>query len=259
MENLKNTLSDIDSLGIHAKTTLLTNEKLYTDLFICVDDFITGIVFRSKTNMHRLSELRKLGVDIEDIHMECLERIITKLDLVLANELAYQIPYMYKVCNNIIINCYRKAIKEAESIVSLDEPLNSHEANNNDSKKSKSLNDYLMDPKASPEIKYMLKTAILDIFQKYCNNADNLLCVLTTMVFEDKPLELATLLIQEGSVDKVLATYKMELCECFGIYENEYPPVAPAKASGLSKILRKDTPNSREVSRKISNILNRTK
>lgn len=258
MKNLKNTLTKIYALGITTKNALLPESQLYANLFIDIDRFITGTVFRSHANVNKLSQLKGLGVDLEDIHMDCIERIITKLDNVLSNTLEHQIPYMYTICNNIIIDSYRKAIKEAGFIVSLDEALNSHEAND-DSKKSKSLNDYLMDPKASPETKFMAKAAILEIFQKHCNNADNLLCVLSTKIFEDKPGELAALLIQEGSVDKALAAYEEELSERFGIDKSEYPAVASAKSTGLSKILRKDAPDSREVSSKISNILNRTK
>ena len=258
MKNLENTLAKVYASGLHTKDSLLSNAKLYEDLFIDVDRFITGTVFRSHANINKLSELKNLGIDTEDIHMDCIKRIITKLDNVLSNNLEHQIPYMYTICNNIIIDSYRKAIREAGSIVSLDEALNSHEAND-DSKKSKSLNDYLMDPKASPEEKFMAKVAILEIFQKYCNNADNLLCVLSTKVFEDKPSELATILIQKGSVDKALTAYKEELSERFGINESEYPTVAQAKSTGLTKILVKNDPNSREVSNKISNILNRAK
>lgn len=258
MKNLTTTLSKIHAAGIANKNSLISNVSLYEELFLCIDHFIDSTVFRSHSNINKLNELKKLGIDIDDIHMDCLERVITKLDLVLANNLEHQIPYMYTICNNVIVDSYRKAIKEAGFIVSLDEALNSHEAND-DSKKSKSLNDYLMDPKASPETKFMAKAAILEIFQKHCNNADNLLCVLSTKIFEDKPSELAALLIQEGSVDKALTAYKEELSERFGINESEYPAIAPAKSTGLSKILGKDTPDSREVSSKISNILNRTK
>ena len=256
MKKIYNTLAKIYDEGITNKKSLVFNNTLYEELFVDVNRFITNTVFRSHSNINRLSELKKLGVDIEDVHMDCIERIITKLDNVLSNNLEHQIPYMYTMCNNIIIDSYRKAIREAVFIVSLDATLNSSEAN--DDNKSKSLNDYLMVPKASPETKFMAKAAILEIFQKHCNNADNLLCVLSK-IFEDKPSELAALLIQKGSVDKALATYEEELSERFGINESEYPAVTPAKSTGLSKILKKDAPDSREVSIKISNILNRTK
>lgn len=258
MKKLTNTLSKIHAEGIYERTSLVSNVNLYEELFLTIDRFIDSTVFRSHSNINKLTELKKLGVDIEDIHMDCLERIISKLDLVLANDLEHQIPYMYAICNNIIVDRYRKAIREARFIVSLDESLNSHEAND-DNKKSKSLADCLMDPKASPETRFMAKAAVLEIFQKHFNNADNLLCVLSTKVFGDKPSELAALLIQEGTVDKALAAYEEELFQQFGITKTELPPVALAKATGLSKLLDKDEPNSREVSSKISNILNRTK
>lgn len=257
MKQLQTTLSKINELGICNKETLSLNAQLYTDLFLNVDKFITGTVLRSHANINKLSELRNLGVDIEDIRMDCLERVISKLNNVLANDLEHQIPYMYTICNNIIVDSYRKAIRESGIIISLDEALNFHKTNE-DSKKSKTLNDYLMDPKASPETKYIAKAAIIEIFQKYGNNADNLLCVLAK-VFKDKPRELAALLIHKGSVDKALVAYEEELTERFGISKSEFPYVSPAKVTGLSKLLSKDDPNSREVSSKISNILNRTK
>lgn len=258
MKKLQNTLSKIKVSGITTKDALSLNAQLYYDLFIDVDQFITGTVFRSHTNIMRLSKLRELGVDIEDVHMNCLERVISKLDLVLANELEHQIPYMYTIGNYIIISAYRDAIKGAGSIVSLDEALNSNNTNH-DSRRCKSLNDYIVDTKASPETKYIAKAAIIELYQKHCNNADNLLCVLASKVFEDKASEVAALLIREGSVDKALAVYEYELSEIYGVSKSDLPTPAPAKATGLSRLLSKDNLNSRTVANKVSNILNRIK
>ena len=258
MKKLSNTLSKIHAEGISDRISLISNANLYEEFFLGVYDFIDSTVFRSHANINKLTELRKLGVDAEDIRMDCLERIITKIDLILSNNVERQIPYMYAICNNIIVDSYRRAIKESGIIISLDEALNSHKAND-DNKKSKCLNDYLMDSKASPETKYMAKDAIIEVFQKYGNNADNLLCILATRIFEDKPSELAALLIREGSVDAVLALYKRELADDFGISMSEFPSVLPAKTTGLSKLLKRNDLNSHTLSSKISNILNRTK
>ena len=105
----------------------------------------------------------------------------------------------------------------------------------------------------------MAKAAIIEIYQKHCNNADNLLCVLATKVFEDKASEVAALLIREGSVDKALAVYEYELSEIYGVSKSDRPTPAPAKATGLSKLLSKDNLNSRTIANMVSNILNRTK
>ena len=97
MKKLQSTLSKINELGITTRESLSLNSLLYTDLFIDVDQFITGTVFRSHANINKLSKLKELGVDIEDVHMNCLERVISKLDLVLANELEHQISYMHTI------------------------------------------------------------------------------------------------------------------------------------------------------------------
>ena len=236
MKRLTSTLSKIHTAGITNKNALISNMRLYEEVVLNIDHFISSTVFRSHANINKLNELKKLGVDIEDIHMDCIERIISKLDLVLSNNIEHQIPYMYTICNHIIVDRYRKAIRYYSNIVSLDEALTSHEANK-DSKNSSSLYNYLMDPKASPETKYMTKEEIIEIFQKYSNNVDNLLCILAIKVFNDKPRELATQLIHKGSVDKVLTIYEHALSDYFGISISELPPVSPAKATGLSKLL----------------------
>lgn len=258
MKKLENTLSKVNSLNIKTREALSLNTELYKEFFINLDQFITGTVFRSHSNINKLMEQKKLGIDIEDIRMDCIERIVSNLNYFLTKELSAQIPFMYQTCNHIIIDSYRKAIKKNSFILSLDEVLNSHKAND-DNKMSKTHNDYLMDTKASPETSFMAKAAIIEIFQKYCNNADNLLCVLATKVFDDKPSELASLLIREASVDNALAVYKSEIAEIYGISKSELPAVSSAKATGLSKLLKKIEPNSHEVSGKISNIINRTK
>ena len=258
MKNLSNTLSKIHAEGINDKLSLISNANLYEEFFLGVYDFIDSTVFRSRTNINKLTELRKLGVDTEDLRMDCLERIITKVGIVLSNDLECQIPYIYTICNNIIIDSYRKAIKESGIIISLDEALNSPKAIYG-SKKSTSLNDYLMVSEASPETKYIAKDAIIEIFQKYRNNADNLLCILATKLCDDKPNELAAQLISEGSVDAALASYKHELADRFGISISEFPSVLPAKITGLSRLLRQNNLTPYDLSSKISNILSRTK
>lgn len=258
MKKIQNTLSKVNALGIKTREALSLNAQLYADLFTNIDQFITTTVFRSHSNINKLMEQKKLGVDIEDIRMDCIKKIISNLDYFLAKELSAQIPLIYQTCNRIIIDSYRKAIKESGFIVPLEDTLNFHETNEN-SKKSKSLIDCLMDTKASPETKYIAKASIIELYQKHCHNADNLLCILATKVFQDKPSEVASLLIKEGSVDKALAAYEDGMSELYGISKSELPNVASAKATGLSKLLSKSDLSSRKVSGKISNILNRTK
>lgn len=256
MENLANTLKRINDLNIITKEDLMTNTLLYEEIFLNIDDFILSIVFRSHLNINYLHDLQNLGVDKEDVHMDCLVRCISKIDLVLNKNLDGQIPYLYTICNNIIIDHLRKAITDNNSTVSLNETLNSNHSM--DSNKSKNIEDYLIDPKPSSESMNNAKETIIEFYKKHCGNADILICALASKVFQDKPTELASILISTGSVSKALSVYQKELEIVYGISLDELPLVAPEKTNGLTKILNKSCKTPHEVSSKISNIINRT-
>lgn len=256
MKNLKNILTKMVALNIKNQEMLRTNSKLNEEFFLSLDSFITGTVFRSKKNINQLSVLaRDFGIDTDDIRFDCLERCVTKLNLVLANDLELQIPYLYTICNNMIITCYRKAIKHRSTTVSLNETIDNH-SDRDDSKKS--LEDFTVDIKANTESNFIAKTQVLEIISKYANNADSLLCAVATKVVADKPAELAQVIINAGSVEKALNYYIKDIQEMFMISYDELPTLPHVKSTGLSKLISKET-SSKVVSAKISNILNRTK
>lgn len=86
MKKLYYFLSNANALGLKTCEQLSQHEDLYAEVFLAIDNFITGTAFRSHTNVNRLLELRDLGVDTEDVHYNTLERCIDKLDLILAND-----------------------------------------------------------------------------------------------------------------------------------------------------------------------------
>lgn len=258
MKNLKNTLTKMVALNIKNQEMLRANSNLYEEFFLNLDSFIINTVFRSKKNIIQLSDLtREYGVDTDDIRFDCLERCVSKLNLVLANDLELQIPYLYTICNNMIITCYRKAVKHRSTTISLNETIDNH-SDRDDSKKSKSLEDFTVDTKANTESNFIAKTQVLEIINKYANNADSLLCAVATKVVADKPAELAQVIINAGSVEKALNYYIKDIQEMFMISYDELPTLPHVKSTGLSKLISKET-SSKVVSAKISNILNRTK
>ena len=257
MKKLYHSLFKVSELGIKTREQLSKHEDLYAEVFLAIDNFITGTAFRSHTNVNRLLELRDLGVDTEDVHYDTLERCIDKLDLVLANDLDQQIPYLYRVVNNKLIDTFRSTIKEHNMVVSLDETLDRHDGDD-DSKISKTLEDYLSDKSASAESRLITKEEVLALFEKYCGNADALLCMIAK-VLNDTPREIAKVLLSTGSVSKAIALYKDELSHIYRIEPNEFPTVAPVKKTGLSKILSNKGTEAKTVSSKISNIINRVK
>lgn len=259
MKNLENTLTKMAALNIKNQEMLRSHSELHEEFFLNLDFFITGTVFRSKKNIIQLSDLtREYGVNTDDIRFDCLDRCVSKLNLVLSNELDFQIPYLYRICNNMIINCYRKVSKYWSNTVSLNETIENR-SDKDDSKKTKSLEDFTMDAKANTESNFIAKTQVLEIFHKYSNNADSLLCALAVKIFGDKPAELAQFIIDVGSVKKALIYYTQDIHEMFGITYDELPPLPHVKSTGLSKLISKDTTSPKVVSAKISNILNRIK
>lgn len=258
MKKLFHFLSKVNALGIKTRNQLSQHEDLYAEVFLAIDNFITGTAFRSHTNVKRLLELRNIGVDTEDVHYDTLERCIDKLDLVLANDLERMIPYLYTIVNNKLIDIYRNTIKEHNMVVSLDETLNRHDGND-DSKRAKTLKDYLSDQSTSTESRLLAKENVLALFEKYCGNADALLCMIATKVLNDTPREIAKVLLSTGSVAKAIALYKNELSSIYKIAPDEFPIVAPVKKTGLSKTLSNKDTKAKTVSSKISNIINRNR
>ena len=258
MKKLFHLFSKVNALGIKTREQLSQYEDLYAEVFLAIDNFIIGTAFRSHANINRLLELKDLGVDTEDVHYDVLEICIDKLDLVLANDLNQMIPYLYTIVNNKVIDTYRSTIKEHNMVISLDETLDRHDGDD-DSKRTKTLEDYLSDKSASAETRLIAKEEVLALFEKYCGNADALLCMIATKVLNDTPREIAKVLLSTGSVSKAIALYKDELSSIYRIEPDEFPIVAPVKKTGLSKILSNKDTEAKTVSSKISNIINRVK
>lgn len=258
MKKLYHFLSKASELGIKTREQLSQHEDLYAEVFLAIDNFITGTAFRSHTNINHLLELRDLGVDIEDVHYDVLERCIHKLNFTLANDLDHMIPYLYTIINRRIIDTYRSIIKEKNLFISLNEPLNCR-SENDDSKYAKTLEDSLSDKSDSTEPILIAKETALTLFKKYCDNADALLCMIATKVLNDTPREISKVLLSTGSVSKAIALYKDELSNIYSIEPDEFPTVAPVKKTGLSKILSNKDTEAKTVSSKISNIINRVK
>lgn len=257
MKKLYHSLSKVNALGIKTREQLSQHKDLYAEVFLAIDHFISHTAFRSHVNINRLLELRELGVDPEDIHYDAIERCIEKLDLFLANDLEHMVPYCYTVVNRRVIDTYRSTIKERNMVVSLDETLDRHE--DDDSKRNKTLEDYLADQRASAETLCIAKEEVLALFEKYSGNCDALLCMIATKVFDDSPREIAKVLISQGSVSKAISVYQNELSDIYGIEPDEFPSIAPVKKTGLSKVLSSGSKETKPVASKISNIINRVK
>ena len=259
MKHLADTLTKMAALHIKSREMLLGYEALYEELFLNLDSFITGTVFRGRQSRYWLGALAQdFGVEADDIRFSCLERCVSKLDLVLANPLEKQIPYLYAVCSSVMVSCFRKARKQASFEVSLSQEIDSG-SHKDSGEHVKTYEDYAMDQRANTESNYIAKMQALEILGKY-PDADSLLCAAAVKIAGDKPSDIAKVILSVGSVEKALLLYLEGIKEEFGIAQEELPKLPPVKRTGLSRLLSmQEAVPAKRISAKISNILNRTR
>lgn len=258
MNKLQNTLTKMNSLNIKSNKLLLSHTILHEEFFLNLDHFITNTIFRSKKNLMHLSELTcKYGVNIDDIRFDCLERCVSKLDLILTIDLECQIPYIYKICNNIIVDYFRKTVQYVLTTVSLNQVL----LHNNDSdslRHVKTIEDYIIDSKINIELTFIAKAKAIELLDKHSNNMDSLLCHVASKIAGDKPSKLAQVLISEGNIERTLFLYLQYTKKKWNIKDSEIPKLPHVKKTGLNKLLSEGA-SVKVLSAKISNILHRTK
>lgn len=256
-KTLKEILSEINERSIRTKEELVKNETLYADFFIELDNFIIKNAFQTGTNKRLLFILNEIGFSTEDARYDVLEHCINKLDQILAVKESGQISYCHTIITNKLKDICRKELAIISKTVSLNEILDCHD-DTSDSKNAKTLEDYIEDPSANIEDKYLTKEIILDLYSKFSNNADSLICYIATKILGYKNKELTNLLMATGSVGETLNVLNNNLYDIFGITEDELPPVK-FKSSGLSVDLSQKKINSKNVSGKVNNIIYRMK
>ncbi len=259
MRTLKQTLSILYYGKITTQKALQAYPSLYAELFVNIKSFITSEALATSVNSNRLVRLENLGADTDDITMDLLVKTYDKLDSILSLDLGAMVPYMTTMVTNHLIDVYRAIRKKTARFVSLDEVISSNKVANNDSRKTITRENYLMDKKASIETNYLAKETVFDLYKKYCDNADVLLVKLGTTVMGDKVREIADRLVNAGSVSSVLNDYLEEISAMYNIDLDTLPAIAPVKKTGLTKVYKKDAVTKKDFSAKISSILNRNK
>lgn len=128
-------LSEIDKMGITRLAQLqeYQHTELYTKLWLTASDFINNIALTSKTSNHgkapgnyyKVNEIIEGGVaQLTDIQLECLSRVITKIDLILRQPCEARKPYCIKIVNNVV-NTFCRELQGLQEIhlVSFQQPV----------------------------------------------------------------------------------------------------------------------------------------
>lgn len=128
-------LHTLHEAGITTASQLKSHPQLYARVWQAAKQFChfallskTGKKVRSGQilpgNVYKMDLLARLGnTTREDLEMDCLIRIMEKLDRILQQPLEKQKNYCYTICNNMVNDRFRKLPPDNLQVISLDSPL----------------------------------------------------------------------------------------------------------------------------------------
>lgn len=132
-----NILNIIHKEGITTKVALMSDQLLYTDFWFALKDFC-HFALLSKTsgkntegetlpgNSRKIDVLETRGTTTRDeLEIDCIIKVIEKLDLVLRQPIEKQKNYCYAILNNMVNDCFRKLPPNDFKIVSLNSTIKS--------------------------------------------------------------------------------------------------------------------------------------
>lgn len=136
-ESFVSILNTVYEKGIKSKDALMLDQNLYASFWFATQNFVS-YALRSKTNgvdengeakpgnIYKLEALENLGFSKEDIHADCVIKIIDKLDLVLKQPIEKQKNYCYLIVNNHINDQFRMLPPADLEVLSLQDTVKSN-------------------------------------------------------------------------------------------------------------------------------------
>lgn len=135
---LMDVLTTLNNAGIRTRAALMEDQELYAALWYAVDQFV-AFALRSKTgkkneqgevtcgNIGKIEKLVQFGITTkEDIHADCVVKIMSKLDLVLQQfPVEKQHNYCYSICNHLVNDQFRKLPPKEVEVVYLQDTVKS--------------------------------------------------------------------------------------------------------------------------------------
>lgn len=126
-----NILNTIHEEGITTKAALMANQLLYADFWFILEEFCHFALLSKSSGKNAEGEIlpgNAIKINVlqdegqakrEDIERDCVVKIMEKLDYVLRQPIEKQYNYCYKICNNMVNDCFRSTPKEVTFV-----PLN---------------------------------------------------------------------------------------------------------------------------------------
>lgn len=218
-----NILNSIYAEGIKTRYSLEHNTELYTSFWFAVHDFV-NFALLSKTskkkngevvpgNLYKTAVLEERGYLKEDIHADCVVRILEKVDLVLAQPLAKQKNYCFRICNNVVNDQIRKLLPKGIKLISLQDTV---KGNWISTENARTYEEVVGDITFSPERIVEEQDDILYEIKHLSKKPAEVLIRLACTHLGMKPRVLAAMLVQDG-VSSTVTTVLLEIRKQYNI------------------------------------------
>jgi len=140
-----NVMKVINQNGIKTLSELMENEALYNTFWFAVEELV-AYALRSKTgkkneegeitsgNARKIETLKEYGLTTDDdIHSDCVIKIMNKLDLVLKQHpVEKQKNYCYTICNNVVNDQFRMLPPDDIEVIYLQDAVKSQRVSSED-------------------------------------------------------------------------------------------------------------------------------
>ena len=174
IDTFADVLNTIHETGTTTRAALMTDPDLYSKLWFTLQDFSHSALL-SKTggknakgesrlgNAQKVDFLERSGVtEREDLEMECVAKIVEKLDLVLRQPVGKQKNYCYTICNHLVDDYCRKFLPvTSKKVVSLEDFVKGNAATGEE--KAYTYGDIIPDCRYDPQRMHIEYETISDL------------------------------------------------------------------------------------------------
>lgn len=285
-ERFIDALNAVNAKNIRTRKELMENRELYADFWYAVGDFVSFVLL-SKTgkknrdgettagNAAKIQKLAEYGITTkEDIHTDCVIKIMDKLDRVFAQPTEKQKNYCYAICNNLVNDWFDKLPPREIKVFSLQDEINC-----GDDENSCTYEDTIGDYTYDGEVCFVERETLCELSEKLrqkriaecekerkeiireisllCEKPAEVMARLALVHLGAKPRELAAGILSAGA-EKVYAKILYDAAKKAGLKDGELRSLLKGKRIYEGSV-KEDTGNAKIIASQISHLANRAK
>ena len=273
----ENILNVIHQNGIFTSATLMGNRELYTKLWFVATEF-ANFCLHSKTNgvdeegniktgnAGKIEVLIERGLTTrEDVQSDCVMKIMSKLDLILAQPLEKQYNYVYKLCNNVVNDQCRKLQPKGIEFISLQETIKGKRVSKEN---ACAYEDMIGDYSYNGEKQYIeqetlckmitaKRNEVVSEIKQLAKKPAEVLVHMATAHLEIKPRELAERIATKGG-EVTYAEILFDVAKKVDLEINELRSLVK-NVSFSEKSIKADTKDAKVIAKQVSRLVWRAK